>query len=69
MQTNILSAIRRELEQQTDANTKESCQSFFKEKIFAYGVKTAIVTKIAKKYFQDVQPLGDLSPVNNAIAS
>jgi len=41
-----------------DAKTKGNFQSFFKEKVTAYGVKTAIVTKIAKKYFQEVQPLG-----------
>jgi 3-methyladenine DNA glycosylase AlkD len=58
MKANLLSAIRRELNQQTDAKTKEGLQSFFKEKVAAYGVKTAIVTKIAKKYFQEVQPLG-----------
>jgi 3-methyladenine DNA glycosylase AlkD len=38
--------------------TKESFQSFFKEKVTAYGVKTATVTKIAKKYFREVQPMG-----------
>jgi len=58
MKTNILLAIRRELDQQTDAKTKRSFQSFFKEKVTAYGVKTAIVTKIARKYFQEVRPLG-----------
>jgi 3-methyladenine DNA glycosylase AlkD len=31
---------------------------FFKEKVTAYGVKTATVTKIARKYFQEVRPLG-----------
>ena len=58
MKTNLLSVIRRELKQQADAKTKESFQSFFKEKVTAYGVKTAIVTKIARRYFQDVRPLG-----------
>ena len=58
MKTNVLSAIRRELNQQTDSKTKESLLSFFKEKVTAYGVKTAIVTKIARKYFREVQPLG-----------
>jgi 3-methyladenine DNA glycosylase AlkD len=58
MKTNILSAIRRALVQQTDAKTKDSFQSFFKEKVTAYGVKTAIVTKIARKYFREVKPLG-----------
>ena len=58
MKTDLLSVMRRELKQQADAKTKESFQSFFKEKVTAYGVKTAIVTKIARKYFQEVQPLG-----------
>ena len=58
MKTNMLSAIRRELKQQADAKTKGSFQSFFKEDVTAYGVKTATVTKIAKKYFQEVKPLG-----------
>jgi 3-methyladenine DNA glycosylase AlkD len=54
----ILAAIRQELNKQADAKTKESFQSFFKEKVVAYGVKTAIVTKIARKYFTEVKPLG-----------
>lgn len=58
MKINVLSAIRRELEQQADVKTKGSFQSFFKEDVITYGVKTATVTKIAKKYFQGVKPLG-----------
>jgi len=58
MKTNTLSAIRQELRQQADARTRESVQSFFKEKVAAYGVKTAIVAKIAQKYFPEVRPLG-----------
>ncbi|MBI4294775.1 MAG: DNA alkylation repair protein [Chloroflexi bacterium] len=58
MKTNVLSAIRQELRQQADAKTKESFQSFFKEDVTAYGVKTATVTKIARKYFREVKPLG-----------
>ncbi len=58
MKTNVLSTIRRELAQQTDNKTKESLQSFFKEKVTAYGVKMAIVAKIARKYFREVQPPG-----------
>jgi 3-methyladenine DNA glycosylase AlkD len=58
MKINVLSAIRRELELQADAKTKGSFQSFFKDDVTAYGVKTATVTKIAKKYFQEVKPLG-----------
>jgi len=56
--TNILPAIRSELAQQADAKTKESFQRFFKEKVTAYGVKTALVTRIARKYFKEASPLG-----------
>ncbi len=58
MKTNLLSVMRRDLKQQADAKTKGSFQSFFKEKVTAYGVKTAIVTKIARKYFHEVKLLG-----------
>ncbi|MFH1087177.1 MAG: DNA alkylation repair protein, partial [Chloroflexota bacterium] len=58
MEEDTLSAIRRELEQQADAKTRGSLQYFFKEKVSAHGVKTATVTRIARKYFQDVKPLG-----------
>ncbi len=58
MNANILLSIRRELEQQADARTQESFQSFFKERVTAYGVKTAIVTGIARKFFKEVKSLG-----------
>ncbi len=58
MKTNVITAIRKELDQQTDAKTRASFQSFFKEKVIAYGVKTALVSRIAKKYFPEVKPLG-----------
>jgi 3-methyladenine DNA glycosylase AlkD len=58
VEKDILSAIRQELGEQADARTKETLQSFFKEKVAAYGVKTANVTKIARKYFKEVKPLG-----------
>ena len=54
----ILSAIRQELKEQSDAATRQSFQRFFKEKVTGYGVKTATVRKIAQKYFKEVRPLG-----------
>jgi len=60
MNSNIISAIRQELEQQVDARTRDSFQSFFKEKVTAYGVKIATVNRIASKYFRDVKPLGKI---------
>lgn len=57
MKKNVLSAIRRELKQQADTKTKGSFQSFFKEKVTFYGVKTPIVNKIARKYFLEIKRL------------
>ena len=47
----IIVAVRKELENQIDARTQEISQSFFKEKIKSYGVKSAIVGKIGKEHF------------------
>lgn len=58
MKTDILSAIRRELSEQADPNTRASFQSFFREKVTAYGVKTATVSKIARKFFREIKPQG-----------
>jgi 3-methyladenine DNA glycosylase AlkD len=58
MKTNILAEIRTKLEQNADSNTKSRFQSFFKEKVRYYGVKTAIVSRIARDYFKKVKPLG-----------
>jgi 3-methyladenine DNA glycosylase AlkD len=58
MKTDILLLIRQELVRQADEKTKGSFQSFFKEKVVAHGVKTALVSGIAKKYFKEVEPLG-----------
>lgn len=49
--SNIIIEIRRELKQNNDENTKKTGQYFFKERIKLYGVKSAIVKKIAKKFF------------------
>lgn len=58
MKKDIILLIRRELKQQVDDKTKRTFQSFFKETVTAYGVKTAMVTKIAKQYFKNVKSLG-----------
>jgi 3-methyladenine DNA glycosylase AlkD len=51
----ILTAIREELVQNVDEKTKESAHRFFKEDVKVYGVKTAIVRNIAKKYFRTIK--------------
>lgn len=49
-----INTIRRELKQNSDLHTRTVGQSFFKEKVKMYGVKTALVTKIARVYNKDV---------------
>ena len=47
----LISLIRAELESNIDMRTKENSSRFFKENVKCYGVKTALVSKMAKKYF------------------
>lgn len=53
--TAIIDTIRRELIQNSDEQTRRSGQNFFKEKVKLHGVKTAVVTKIAKAHFKIIQ--------------
>jgi 3-methyladenine DNA glycosylase AlkD len=52
---NVILKIRRELKQKADKKTKDSAKRFFKEKVKTYGVKTAIVSQMAKKYWKEIQ--------------
>jgi 3-methyladenine DNA glycosylase AlkD len=60
MNLHILADIRHELEQQADLKTRNSSQNFFKEKVSVIGVKTFIVTGIARKYFNQLNNLDKL---------
>jgi len=51
----VIVKIREELKANADEKTKKSFQRFFKEEIACYGVKTAIVRKIAKKHWSEVK--------------
>jgi len=51
---NIIVKIRKELKQNSDLHTKETGQNFFKEKVKIYGVKVALVTKIAKSFDKEI---------------
>lgn len=53
----ILKQIRVDLKANFDEKTKNSAKRFFKEAIILYGVKTATVGKIAKKYWPQIKPL------------
>ena len=52
---NIIQSIRKELKENVDASTKNSFQRFFKEEVKCYGVKTEIVGKLAKKYWNEIK--------------
>lgn len=41
----IIAAIREELQRNADEETRISGKRFFKEEITAYGIKTAVVTR------------------------
>ncbi|MBN1384549.1 MAG: DNA alkylation repair protein [Elusimicrobia bacterium] len=47
----VITEIRKELKENADPGIKSTGESFFKEKIKLYGIKTAVVGKIAKKYY------------------
>lgn len=49
----VIQKMRQELRDNIDFHTKETEKRYFKESIKAYGVKTAQVIKIAKKYFAE----------------
>jgi 3-methyladenine DNA glycosylase AlkD len=58
LQQKIISNIRRELTELADEKTKAVLKRFFKEKTAFYGVKSALVEKIAARYYPEVKPLG-----------
>ncbi|WP_292388554.1 DNA alkylation repair protein [Methanosarcina sp. UBA5] len=55
MEPNIISRIREELALSVDEKTKSSSSRFFKEEVRCYGVKTALVRRIAKSYFNEIE--------------
>jgi len=51
----VLTAIRRELKSNADPALRQTSQRFFKETITCYGMKTATVIGIAKKYWKEIK--------------
>jgi 3-methyladenine DNA glycosylase AlkD len=51
----LITEIRNELSDMSDEKTKDGFQRFFKEPVKYYGVKTATVGKIAKKYWNIIK--------------
>jgi 3-methyladenine DNA glycosylase AlkD len=55
MERDVLAGVRQELQQSVDEKTRESALRFFKEKVKFHGVKSALVKKIAAKYFREIK--------------
>ncbi|MDN7023645.1 DNA alkylation repair protein [Methanoculleus sp. FWC-SCC1] len=51
----VVEQIRREFAAQADPELRERSQRFFKEEVRCYGMKTATVTAIAKRYWKEVK--------------
>lgn len=71
MPPQIITNIRRELENRTDPAGQAQAQRFFKEAIKVYGLKAGEVRKIGKKYFSQIQAFnqaGNLRPVRTPVA-
>jgi len=52
--------IRKSLKENIDNKTPKSFHRFFKEEVKCYGVKTAMVRKIANKFWKEIKTLGKL---------
>jgi 3-methyladenine DNA glycosylase AlkD len=55
MNNDVLTAVRQELILNIDEKTRDSAQRFFKEEVKFHGVKSALVKKIAAKYFREIK--------------
>lgn len=55
--SSFLSDIRSTLKSLSDHKTKASFHRFFKEPVIAYGVKSALVEKLAKEQFKEIKEL------------
>ena len=51
----IINNIRQSLKENSDENSLKASQRFFKEKIKCYGVKTPIVGKLGKEFFEKIK--------------
>lgn len=57
----IVKQIRKELKENSDPHTKATGQRFFKEKVKMYGVRTAVVLKIAKARNKEILAMGKMA--------
>jgi 3-methyladenine DNA glycosylase AlkD len=57
MNTEIILKIREELIRQIDEKTRDGAQHYFKEAVKVYGVKTYLVSKVARQYYGNIKTL------------
>jgi 3-methyladenine DNA glycosylase AlkD len=55
VEANIISRIREDLALSVDEKTKVSSSRFFKEEVLCYGVKSALVGRVAKNYYNEIK--------------
>jgi 3-methyladenine DNA glycosylase AlkD len=55
LDTAILTNIRKALKQNSDEKVRESFKRFFRESVRFYGVKSAVVAKIAREHFSEIK--------------
>jgi 3-methyladenine DNA glycosylase AlkD len=55
VEPNIIARIREDLALNVDEKTKASSSRFFKEEVLCYGVKSALVGRIAKNYYNEIK--------------
>ena len=53
---NVLTQLRQELYDQGDEKTRKAIERFFKEEVRTYGLKSAQVKVLTKKYFKQLDP-------------
>jgi len=58
MDLNVLERIRGELRENADEAIRESGLRFFREEVRLYGLKTAAVRSMARKYYKDIKGAG-----------
>ena len=51
----IIDSIRREFRENASEKTRESAKRFFKEEIALYGLKSAFVRQVSKKYYRQIR--------------
>jgi 3-methyladenine DNA glycosylase AlkD len=51
----VIARIRQELQSQADPEIQKTSRRFFKEEITCYGIKTAAVMVIARKYWKEIK--------------